>query len=86
MGQTLNFNSLTSCIEYLRKLGLNIKRTKYIKIEKVFHNFLCKYSNKALPSNFEEVSLIIDEYKKLKVNKSLDSLKINKKAVKGKRV
>lgn len=79
MGQTLNFNSLTSCIEYLRKLGLNIKRTKYIKIEKVFHNFLCKYSNKALPSNF-------DEYKKLKVDKSLDSLKINKKAVKGKRV
>jgi len=79
VGQTLNFNSLTSCIEYLRKLGLNIKRTKYIKIEKVFHNFLCKYSNKALPSNF-------DEYKKLKVDKSLDSLKINKKAVKGKRV
>jgi hypothetical protein len=45
--QTLNFDSLTSCIEYLRGLGLTIKRdtlTKYIKIEKVFHNFLCKYS------------------------------------------
>jgi len=33
-GQTLNFDSLTSCIEYLRRLGLTIKRdtlTKYIK-------------------------------------------------------
>ena len=64
---TLNFYSLTSCIEYLRVLGLTIKRdtlTKYIKIGKVFHNFLCKYSDKALPNNFEEVGLIIDEYKK----------------------
>jgi hypothetical protein len=56
----------------------------------VFHNFLCKYSNKALPHNFEEVSLIIDEYKKLRVNKNLDSLKINKKnksiLVKGKNI
>lgn len=92
-GQTLNFNSLTSCIEYLRKLGLTIKRntlTKYIKIEKVFHNFLCKYSNKALPHNFEEVSLIIDEYKKLRVDTNLDSLKVNKKKksllVKGKNI
>jgi hypothetical protein len=62
---TLNFDSLTSCIEYLRVLGLTIKRntlTKYIKNGKVFHNFLCKYSNKALPNNFEEVGLIIDEY------------------------
>ena len=64
---TLNFDSLTSCIEYLRVLGLTIKRdtlTKYIKNGKVFHNFLCKYSDKALPNNFEEVGLIIDEYKK----------------------
>lgn len=64
---TLNFYSLTSCIEYLRVLGLTIKRdtlTKYIKNGKVFHNFLCKYSDKALPNNFEEVGLIIDEYKK----------------------
>jgi hypothetical protein len=79
-GQTLKFDSLTSCIEYLRGLGLTIKRdtlTKYIKIEKVFHNFLCKYSNKDLPENFEEVGLIIDEYKKLKVDTSLDSLKAN---------
>ena len=30
----------------------------------MFHNFLCKYSDKALPNNFEEVGLIIDEYKK----------------------
>lgn len=68
-GHTLNFDSLTSCIEYLRELGLTIKRdtlTKYIKIEKVFHDFLCKYSDKFLPNNFEEVELIIDEYKKLK--------------------
>lgn len=81
-GHTLNFDSLTSCIEYLRELGLTIKRdtlTKYIKNEKVFHNFLCKYSENTLPDNFEEVGLIIDEYKKLKVNTDLDSLKINKK-------
>ena len=57
-GQSLKFDSLTSCIEYLRGLGLTIKRdtlTKYIKIEKVFHNFLCKYSNKDLPHNFKEI-------------------------------
>jgi hypothetical protein len=79
-GQTLNFDSLTSCIEYLRGLGLTIKRdtlTKYIKIEKVFHNFLCKYSNKDLPVNFEEIGLIIDEYKKFKEDTSLDSFKVN---------
>jgi hypothetical protein len=79
-GQTLNFDSLTSCIEYLRGLGLTIKRdtlTKYIKIEKVFHNFLCKYSKKDLHAKFEEVGLIIDEYKNLKVDTSLDSLKSN---------
>ena len=72
-GQTLNFDSLTSCIEYLRGLGLTIKRntlTKYIKIEKVFHNFLCKYSDKNLPDNFEEIGLIIDEYKKFKEDTS----------------
>jgi len=79
-GQSLNFDSLTSCIEYLRGLGLTIKRdtlNKYIKIEKVYHNFLCKYSNKDFPDNFEEVGLIIDEYKKFKVDTSLDSLKAN---------
>lgn len=83
---TLNFNSLTSCIEYLRVLGLTIKRdtlTKYIKNGKVFHNFLCKYSDKALPNNFEEVGLIIDEYKKaaqkIVPQSSNDSLKVNKK-------
>jgi hypothetical protein len=82
IGQTLNFDSLTSCIEFLRELGLTIKRdtlTKYIKIKKVFHNFLCKYSDKNLPSNFEEVGLIIDEYKKLKVDTDLDSLIVNRK-------
>jgi hypothetical protein len=81
-GHILKFDSLTSCIEYLRGLGLTIKRdtlTKYIKIEKVFHNFLCKYSNKDFPHNFEEIGLIIDEYKKFKVDTSLDSLKVNMK-------
>jgi len=81
-GQKLNFDSLTSCIEYLRKLGLTIKRdtlTRYINNEKVFHNFLCKYSDKVLPDNFEEVGLIIDEYKKLKVDTDLALLKVNKK-------
>lgn len=79
-GHTLKFDSLTSCIEYLRGLGLTIKRdtlTKYIKIEKVFHNFLCKYSDNSLPKNFDEVGLIIDEYKKFKVD--TDSLIINRK-------
>jgi hypothetical protein len=85
---TLNFYSLTSCIEYLRVLGLTIKRdtlTKYIKNGKVFHNFLCKYSDKALPNNFEEVGLIIDEYKKAGVSlkivsqSSNDSLKVHKR-------
>ena len=80
VGHTLSFDSLTSCIEYLRKLGLIIKRdtlTKYINNEKVFHNFLCKYSDKTLPGNFEEVGLIIDEYKKLKID--TDLLKVNRK-------
>lgn len=79
-GQTLNFDSLTSCIEYLRGLGLTIKRdtlTRYIKMGKVFHNFLCRYSDKALPENFEQVGLIIDEHLKLKVDKSC--LKLNRK-------
>lgn len=81
-GKSLNFDSLTSCIEYLRELGLTIKRdtlTKYINNEKVFHNFLCKYSDKVLPDNFEEVGLIIDEYKKLKVSSGLALLKANQK-------
>jgi hypothetical protein len=54
-GHALNFDSLTSCIEYLRGLGLTIKRdtlTKYIKNEKVFHNLLFKYSVKTLTDNF----------------------------------
>ena len=58
IGNTLNFDSLTSCIKYLRKLGLTIKRdtlSKYIKNEKVFHYFLCKYTDKLIPVDFEEV-------------------------------
>ena len=81
-GQPLKFDSLTSCIEYLRKSGLTIKRatlTKYIQNKKVFHNFLCKYSDKVLLDNFEEFGLIIDEYKKLKVDPDLDPLKVNRK-------
>lgn len=45
----------------------------------MFHNLLCKYSEKILPDNFEEVGLIIDEYKNLKVDTDLDSLKVNRK-------
>ena len=77
---TINFDSLTACIEYLSKLGLTIKidtLTKYIKKEKIFHNFLCKYSDSTLPIDFEEVGLIIDEYKKLKVDSG--TLNLNKK-------
>ena len=80
LSSTLYFNSLTSCIEYLKGLGLTIKRdtlTKYIKKGKVFHNFLCKYSDKALPDKFAEVSLIIDEYKNLK--KENFNLRVNRK-------
>ena len=82
IGQTLNFDSLTSCVEYLRELGLRIKRatlTKYIKNEKVFHNFLCKYSDNILSDNFSEVGLIMDEYKKWKVDADLYTLKVNRK-------
>ncbi len=81
-GDTLKFSSLTLCIEYLREKGLTIKRdtlSKYIKREKVFHNFLCKYSNKALPDDFEKVGLILDEYKKISAKTSLNSLKVNRK-------
>jgi hypothetical protein len=51
----------------------------------VFQNFLCKYSDKALQNNFEEVGLIMDEYNKAGVTlkivpqSSNDSLKVNKK-------
>jgi hypothetical protein len=79
-GHTLNFDSLTSCVEYLKELGLTIKRdtlTKYIKKAKVFQNFLCKYSDKDLPENFEEVGLILDEYKYIK--RDSYTLKVNRK-------
>lgn len=72
LGNNLKFDSLTSCIEYLRELGLTIKRdtlTRYIKMGKVFHNFVCKYSDIALPDNFEQVGLIMEEHLKLKMNK-----------------
>jgi hypothetical protein len=80
VGHTLNFDFLTSCIEYLKGLGLTIKRdtlTRYIKMGKVFHNFSCKYRDNTLPCNFEEVGFIIDEYLKLKMD--MNSLKVNSK-------
>ena len=67
-GCTLNFDSVTSCKNYLRELGITIKGstlTRYIKNGKVFHNFLCKYSDK-LPDEFEQAGLIMDEYLKSK--------------------
>jgi hypothetical protein len=86
-GQTLNFYSLTSCIEYLKSIGLNIKRdtlSKYIKTEKEFYNFLCKYSDKSLPNDFEEVGFIIDEYKQSKgINQVIENKKIKSVLVKG---
>ncbi len=45
-GNKLEFFSLSSCIIYLRSLGLFIKRdtlSRYIKLGKFFHNFSCKY-------------------------------------------
>lgn len=78
IGTTLRFDSLTLCIEYLNKLGIKIKRetlSRYIKNDKEFHNFLCKYSDKFVP--IEEIELIINEYKKLKVD--IDTVKLNKK-------
>ena len=79
---TLSFDSLTACIKYLNKLGLTIKRntlSKYVKNEKMFHNFLCRYSDSNIPVDFEEVGLIIDEYKKLKVSSLSNTSKENKK-------
>ena len=81
-GQTLKFESLTACINYLRDLGLIIKRetlSKYIKIEKEFHHFLCKYSDSTKLDNFEQVGLIIDEYKKLWKQELVYIPKVNKK-------
>jgi len=67
-GNTLEFDSLTSCILYLRSLGLKIKRdtlSKYVKEEKMFHNFLGKYYEKTLLDNSVSAKLdsLIKEYK-----------------------
>jgi hypothetical protein len=79
----LEFNSLTSCIEYLRSLGLTIKRdtlSRYIKLGKVFHNFCCKYLYQESLHNTEEqerIGLLIIENKN---NKSLTTIKeVNRK-------
>lgn len=83
IGTTLRFNSLTLCIEYLNSVGIDIKRetlSRYIKNDKVFHNFLCKHTDKFV--SIPEISLIIDEYKKLKVdNLNADSNKKNKSLI-----
>lgn len=43
----------------------------------MFQNFLCKYSNKVLPDNLEQVEFIMDECKKEKVDTNLDLVKVN---------
>ena len=52
---------------------------KYIQDEKVFHNFLCKYSEISLPEDFEQVGLIIDKYKKLNKDSALSDDKVNER-------
>ena len=79
-GCTLNFDSVTSCKNYLRELGITIKGStliKYIKSGKVFHNFLCKYSDK-LPDDFKQAGLIMDEFLKSKTDNVILK-KINRK-------
>nr|YP_010608766.1 hypothetical protein PNX16_mgp005 [Drechslerella dactyloides]WAN89846.1 hypothetical protein [Drechslerella dactyloides] len=80
-GNNLEFDSLTSCIVYLKSLGFTIKRdtlSKYIKQGKEFHNFICKYSKKSLPIDFKYLDLLIEEYKNNKLNiKTIEPL--NKK-------
>lgn len=78
IGTTLRFDSFTSCVKFLRKLGIVIKRStlsRYIKNDKVFHNFLCKHSDEFI--SIPELELIKDEYQKTKVD--LDTLNINNK-------
>jgi hypothetical protein len=61
-----------------KSICLTIKKdtlTKVIKKGKVFQNFLCKYSDKAVPNNFEEVGLNIDDYKKAGVKNSTEKQK-----------
>ena len=79
-GCTLNFDSVTSCKNYLRELGITIKGStliRYIKSGKVFHNFLCKYSDK-LPDDFKQAGLIMDEFLKSKTDNVILK-KINRK-------
>lgn len=45
----------------------------------MFHNLLRRFSDKVLPDNFEEVGLIIDEYKNFNGAEGADSLKVNRK-------
>lgn len=71
LGNSLEFDSITSCVLYLKTLGLTIKRdtlSKYIKQKKEFHNFICKYLEKSLPVDFEKINLLIEEYKKNNIN------------------
>jgi len=66
-GNKLEFDSLTSCVAYLKYLGITIKRytlSKYIKLGKEFNKFYCKYLDSSLPGDFEKIGLLIKEYKK----------------------
>ena len=65
---SLEFNSITDCMTYLRSLGLIIKRdtlSKRIKSAKEFYKFLGKFIERSLPVNFdfEKIDLLVEEYK-----------------------
>lgn len=87
-GSVLNFDSLTSCSDYLNNLGLTIKRstlTKYIVNKKVFHNFICTYSEKNIPDNFKEVGLLINEATAL-VQDERENLNLSEKGKANKKI
>ena len=85
-GNTLEFDSLTSCISYLRSLGLKTKRdtlSKYIKEGKPFNGFIGKFYEKTLLDSSVSLWLdnLIKEYERsVKQLSGLDEIPpINKK-------
>jgi hypothetical protein len=83
-GNNLEFDSLTSCVAYLKSLGITIKRdtlSKYIKLGKVFYGFKCGYLEKSLPVDFEKVSQLIEEYKKNKIDQNIESKNLKNKPI-----
>ena len=78
---SLEFDSLKSCVSYLRSLGLTIKRATLSKRIKVGNSmvFFCKYQEKSLPANFdyEKLDLLMEEYK----NKVVAEPKKNKRNI-----